>query len=349
MATGYLRGALETTAVGNETNSPTLSTKKVFFPVQSFAPKLGPTPLDRDDELRNFDQSVASLTGEYDPEFEYESRMYPDLLGFWLCAALGRTTNYVTTAGNGVITDPDGTVIPTGAQRHVWTAPFGPSGVNPLSAQIDVAYKDQGQFYKLKGAAVKEFAWGSEGNQGNSLQISGPACYMDDQADPSLTPAYEALTVRPFRRGNFSIPTWLSGTGSNENVSINIARAVEAVRSFSIGSRWPDTMEYSNDPNSTLVTGTIEKRFLDHEDWLALRDLTGFAATMKWSSDSIIASSYPYKLYVQMSNCQYIDGDPEALGNKRRHGASYSFKSTSADGTTAATTVSLINATASYA
>jgi hypothetical protein len=347
LATGYLRGAIEQSGgPGSESVVPTLSTKKVFFPIQSFAPKLGPDPLTREDELRGIDQPIAAIPGEYNPEFEYESRVYPDLTGFFLRLTLGNPT---TTTGNGVITDPAGTVIPTGAYRHVWTSPFGPAGTTPLTAQFDVAYVDQGQFFITRGAAVKSVVFENpEGASGSNVKIDGPIVYLNGNADPSLTASYEAATIQPFRRGNLSIPTWLSGTATHDNVSLTIERAIEPVRSLGVASKWPTTVEYSQEPISTVFTGTLEQRFVDTQDWVALRDLTGFAAQIRWISDSIIASSYPYKLFVEFSNCQYVEGEPEPLANKRRLGQTFNFRGTSADGTTAANTVSLINATANY-
>ena len=53
------------------------------------------------------------------------------------------------------------------------------------------------------------------------------------------------------------------------------------------------------------------------------------------------------KILVAMANCQYVDGDSEELGNKRRHGASFDWKSTTASA--GSTTITLVNATASYA
>ena len=82
------------------------------------------------------------------------------------------------------------------------------------------------------------------------------------------------------------------------------------------------------------------------QDWDALLNATGFAAMAKWINDSIITDTYPYKLYVEMANCQYLEGEPDELANKRRHGASFDFKSTSVG--SGSTTITLCNATADY-
>jgi hypothetical protein len=52
---------------GNETNSPTLSTKIMYEPIQSFGPKLGANPMERDDELRNQDEPLSVLSDVYAP------------------------------------------------------------------------------------------------------------------------------------------------------------------------------------------------------------------------------------------------------------------------------------------
>lgn len=343
MPLGYLRASGESLP-GNETNSPTLSTKKVFPPIQSFAPKPGVKPLERDDELRNQDEPLAVLPEAYDPTWEIGARLYPDLLGFFLKLACGAPES---TAGNGVIKDLNEVVIPTGATRHRWAAPFGPSGASPLTAQFDAAYTDQGTFFKLKGAAVDSLSIATPENGGATINASGPALYMDRQSDPSLSPSYEALSVRPFTRGGLTLPKNLTGASSSiEDFGLSIANPVEAVRTLGIASRWADQMEKAN-AGPIVVSGSIPKRLLDPDDFDALKNATGFELLAMWTSESIIASSYPYKFIVKALNAQYVDGDPEALQNQRRHGQSLSWKSTAA--TTGSTTFELVNATTSYA
>jgi hypothetical protein len=123
MATAYVQAAFESTP-GNEINTPTLSTKTIYLPVQTGEPQLNPTLLDRNDELRGVDEPISKLPDIYDPTWGMTLRAYPDPLGFLLKNMLGAPT---TTAGNGVITDPDSVAIPTGATKHVFTAPFAAS------------------------------------------------------------------------------------------------------------------------------------------------------------------------------------------------------------------------------
>ena len=130
IALGDDRRAVESIP-GNETNTPTLSTKVLYIPGLSFNSTPNVEHLTRDDEIRNLDEPIAVIPEAYSGQWSLETRMYPDSLGFLLNAMFGNPT---TTAGNGVITDPAGTVIPVGAQRHVWTAPFGPAGQFPYTA-----------------------------------------------------------------------------------------------------------------------------------------------------------------------------------------------------------------------
>ena len=341
MPSGYTRLSLESTP-GNETNAPTLSTKKVFVPVISFGLSPGTNPLDRNDELRNLDDSLPVVPDSYDPSHQFDVRGYPDVLGFLLTWMLG---DPVTGTGNGVITDPDGTVIPTGAFRHVWTAPFGPTGASPLTTQLDVAYRDQSVFYKGKGAALAELEFDFPEEGGMMVRASGPLLYLNTQSDPSLTPAYESITIRPFTRGGLTLPTWLTGSGTHEDFGFRLANPVETVRSMGIASKWPDVMEKANE--GPITAGfSLDQRQIDSDDITALRDATGFAVKAKMESDSVIAASYKYRGWIEGSNAQYTEGDPEPLGNKRRHGHSFTGRFSNAG--SASTTLTLVNATSGY-
>jgi hypothetical protein len=341
MPNGYLRAAGESFP-GNEQNTPTLSTKQIFPPIQSFGPKTGTKPLSRDDELRNQDEPLAIVPEAYDPTWEMGLRMYPDSLGFLLKLIVGPP---ISTAGNGVITDLAGVAVPTGATRHRWAAPFGPAGANPLTAQFDAAYRDQGVFYKAKGAACEALGISTPESGGAVISASGPALFLDRQADPSLSPAYEALSIRPFTRGGLTLPSNLTGTGVTEDFTLAINNPVATDRSLGIASRWPDIMEKDN-AGSIVVSGTIPKRLLDADDTDALKNATGFPLLAQWLSESLITGSYPYKFIASMANAQYTDGDPDPLQNQRRHGQQLSWKSTSPS--SGSTTFELVNATPSY-
>lgn len=341
MALAYAQFRTEAT-VGNESVTPTYGTKVLYPPALSVQATLNPSPLMRDDEIRNIDEPLAVVPESYAPEWSTESRMYPDTIGMLLRMMLGAPT---TTAGNGVITDPDTVAIPATAYRHVWTAPFGPSGAIPQTNDLRLAYRDQSVFYQLRGAAVTQLGISSPETGGARVSASGPATYMARISDPSLSPAYEALTVLPFMRRHLTL-AWLSGTATTEDFSLQVSNPVETVRSLGIASGYPDGVEKAEGP--VTFTGSIPKRQLDADDYDALLNSTGFTATAKWVSSSIIASAYPYKLFVVFANCQYVGGSVGALENRRRIGASFDFKGTTT-GSGGHVTVTLVNATSSYA
>lgn len=347
MASGYLRVSREASGgPGNETNAPTLATKKTFIPVTSFSPDPGTNHMEREDELRNTQVNPSVLPESYGPSWELSTRAYPDVLAQLLTCLLGPPT---TTAGDGVITDLASVTIPVGATRHRWTdTPV--AGANPATSQFDAAYTmlTTPVYWKVKGAAVAELSIETPEEGGAVISASGVAAYADEQSNPALTPAYETLSIRPFTRSNLTLPTNLAGTGETEDFSISISSPVEAHRSLGIASRWPDTVEYA-DEGAVITSGTIPKRILDSTDIAALKSATGFALLASWVSDSIITGAYPYKFLVSIANAQYTSGKPGELGNKRRVGMDdLGWVSTSTDGTTA-TTFEVVNATASYA
>lgn len=342
MANGYAQLKYESTP-GNEDNTPTLSTKVLFDPLISFEPTLGASHLERDDELRNSDEPLQVLPEAYAPEWSREGRMYPDLLGYYLKNILGAPT---TTAGNGVITDPDAVVVPTGAFRHVWAAPYGPSGASPMTSQGQVAYKDESVFFKLKGMASGNLSIETPESGGARLTTGGPALHMSRIADPALTPAYEALSIPPFERGHLQIVTWLGATAVSEDITLAIDNPVEPVRSLGIDSAFPDVMEKGEGP--IVVSGSNPKRHVDVDDWDALLNATRFAVKVRWTNSAVIASSYPYKFWVEGDGAQYVGGGASALVNARRIGASFDWKLTS-DGAGASSTFTLVNSTSSYA
>lgn len=344
MATAYVTARYESIP-GNETNSPTPSTKRLYFPALSFAPTLGPAHLMRDDEIRNTDQPLMVLAERKAPEWSMESRNYPDTLGFLLKLILGAPT---TTQGDGSnVVDPDGTAIPASAYRHVWTAPFGPSGASPLTAYFQAAYKDQSVFYDVKGAACRSLAITTPETGGGRLAASGPALFMDRVSDPSLTPAYESLAIPPFFRSHLTVPTWLSGSSAQfEDLSITIENPCEPYSSLGIASQFPDIMEKADAP--ITFTGSAPMRQLDADDYDALENATGFGAKARWISTANVTGSYKYGLWMEFDNAQLITGGPGALENRRRIGATFDFKATY-DGAGASSTVTLVNATSSYA
>lgn len=342
MATGYEKSAFES-VVGTEVNTPTLSTKILYTPLIGFELDTGVNPLERDDELRGEDQPLQILSDTFAGQWTKETRAYPDTVGFEAKGILGAPT---TTAGNGVITDPDGTTIPTGAHRHVYTAPFGPSGDAPLTTERVLAYKDQSVFVKCKGCATQELSLENPETGGVMLRANGPVTYYTRIADPSLTPSYESLATRPFFQRDLVVVTWLANSAASTGFDVSIANDIVDMDDLSVGPTQHRRGLAKGDA-PIIFTGNIQKRLIDADDWDALINATGFAAKMRWKSRSIIASSYPYQLWIEFDNCQYNGGGPEGLANRRRIGASFPFKATY-DGAGASVTVTLVNNVSSY-
>lgn len=350
MPGGYLNERHESVA-GNETNTPTLSTKTMYPALIEFSPDPGTSPLDRGDELRDSEEPLAEIPEFYEPKWSIQGRAYPDHTAWRLRHILGPPT---TTAGNGVITDPDGATIPVGAHRHVWKstdASWGSlsagSPANPPTHQIIAAYDDQSVWIKLKGAACEALTLDNPQRGGTQIQANGPALYMDDAlADPALSPSLESSSVKPFTRGGLSLPTWLTGSGTHDDFTVNIAAPVDPVQSMGTGSMWADIMEKGD--GLLLVTGSLALHQLDAQDIAALRASTGFAVKAKWLSQTVIASSYKHAMWMEGVNAQYISGQPAPLNNNRRRGATFDWKLTTA-GSGIAATFTVVNATASYA
>lgn len=351
MAKGYLVGDLEQGASpaiplpGNELNTPTLSTKRIFIPLMTTQPTQGNSPMNRDDELRNSDEPLPLVPESYIPTWSVETRAYPDSVGFLLANMLGRGAGYSVTLGDGVITDQQATVIPTGAFRHRWTAPFGPAGLTPQTAQYRWAYTDEGTFIVSKGSSVDAFSIDSPAKGGVKIKASGPSLYLNTISDPGLTPGYESFSLRPFERSGLTLPTWLAGSAVHEDFNLAAAAPTVATPSLGIQSKFPDLMEKGD--GLIVFTGSVPQRQLNQIDWNAMRDNIGFPALAKWQSDSLIgATAFPYKLFVAMSNCQYEGGEANALTNARRIGSNFTFRATTAGA--ASVIVELISATASY-
>ena len=345
MALGYLYEHLETGSPGTEAAaSSSFSTKKLYSPIISAKPNLNPSHLDRSDELRNLNQPPTLLVDSFDPEAsDYECRMYPDVLGFRLAHIFGLPT---TTTGDGIITDPDTVAVPVGAYRHVWTATsILPVGAAPQTVEQTYAYTDQGVYFKKRGVACTELNISNDDAGGSKLTWEGPALWLDDISDPGLTAAFESLAIKPFSRRHLTLPSWLSGTGNPDDFELTLTNPAEPYRSMGVASGFPDKMEKTDD--LPRVTGSISKRQLDVDDWNALVAATAFSATARYVSESIIASGYPYKFYVQMPNCQYSGGEIAQLDNVRNRGAEFPFVATTPSAS-AAWTLTLVNATASY-
>lgn len=350
MATSYARIATEN-APGTETAAATLSTKKVFVPAAEVSIPRGWSFLNRDDEMRGSSEAVADIPERANPTWSLNSRLYPDTLGIVLAGMFGISatgeaggTHYTATAGNGVITDPDSVVIPTGATRHVWVSPFGPAGATPKTLQLNASYKDESIFVEARGCGTSELAITTPETGGAQLAASGVALYADRVSDPSLSASYES--TRPWLHKGQSVVTWLSGSSTPAVLNVNFSNPIVTVNTLSPGGGfYPDLIE--KDENLVLVTGSITVRHPDAEDMDAVKAGTTFATKTRWISDTMITGSYPFGFWIQHTACIYTSEEIQPLANRRRHDASFNWKAVSAG--SASTTITLVNASASYA
>jgi hypothetical protein len=352
VATTYARLAGETTP-GTEASAATLTSKKVFVPADEVTLVRGEAFLNRDEEMRGLTEGVPLVPETFTPSWGLKSRLYPDTLGIVFANAFGLSatgetggTHYVATAGNGVITDPDSVAVPTGATRHVWTAPLGPSGLTPRTCRIDGSYGNEGVFMVGRGCATEQIQIETPDQGGAMLTAGGPALYVDEQSDPSLTPTVETVATRPMMRGGQAVVTWLSGSATMNGLDIAIGLPVEAVRALSAtASLYPSEMEKGD--ALMAVTGSVDLRHVDSSDLAALKAATEFAAKIRWKSDTAITGSYAYGLWIEMSAAQYSEGTPDPIQNRRRHGARFNFRA--ARNASASVTITLVNNVASYA
>jgi hypothetical protein len=341
MAKAYTQWKYETLP-GFEGSTDTLSTKTIFPPLMDFTLGLGTAHMQRDDEMRGTDEPVPVITEDYNPTWSATVRMYPDLAGFFLKGILGAP---VTTAGNGVITDPDTVIIPATANRHVWTSPFGPAGVNPQTMQVVVAYVEEGVFWRVKGMVCDEFEITTPDSGGAMIKMSGRATFAQRISDPVLTPVPESIAIRPFVRSGLNLPSWLAASGVHEDYSTKITAANDVDSSLGAGSKFPDLVEKGD--GLIVITGDLAQRRVDADDIDALIAATSFATKAKWLNESIIVAATKHALWQELSAAQYVDGDPDPLTNSRRHPAKFSLRA--ANNGAAAATWTLVNATASYA
>ena len=94
------------------------------------------------------------------------------------------------------------------------------------------------------------------------------------------------------------------------------------------------------------LTGSIPKSSLADADVDALLAATSFSGTAKFTSTANVgATSYKYKLWIQMPNCQHIAGGPQAMANVRRFGADIDFWAAYDESAGYDVRITLVNAT----
>lgn len=301
---------------GAATTTPyRVSTAVKYFPGQNAQITPNPQLLDRSDEMRGIEGGVPQLIETYEPGGSVALRPYPNILP-WFFETAGFSR--VTTAGDGVITDPDGTVIPAGATRHVYTKR---GGITAKTLQMLLCYVDEGVFLKGQGFGVTSLAMDAEGTF--SADLAG--LVIGRVADPNLTPVFDASSIPHFRRGDMTL-TWLTGSAVTESFSFTIANPLNRRRTFTLAtpSYFPDVLEHGDE--RVRLTGSIPKTSIDPDDYDALVAATTFAAKVRWRTPvNIGATGYKYSLWIELPKAQYTGGGPSPLSNARRFGANFDF------------------------
>lgn len=337
----YVQFRFESVA-GNEHNTPTLSAKTAYLPLNDCEFDLGPEWLRRDDELRGrgFDPATG-LTEIFNPTLSAKIRLYPD------SAAIFRTWCHglpVTTEGDGVITDLDGNVVPAGVQRHRWEEQ--PDGL-PLTMQIIVAVPGSNVFWRIKGAFVKNEEIDNAAEGGVVVSLSVEALYAERIENPNLTPAYESFAIRPFTRAGLSLPENLTNGAATTEFSLSTSFPVERVRTLAAASKFADIVDYE-ETGGVKTTGSIEKRDIDPQDIDALINASTFRLRADWESESEAADGTPFRMGARMDTVQYAGGGTTTAKQARRQATSFEWEAAT-DDVTPSVVWEVINTTESYA
>ena len=297
-----------------------LATEKLHMPIRSSRPSPAPEHLDRSDEQRGILGSVPHLIETYNPGGGISERAYTkDLLWFLLLNGY----DAVYTAGNGVITDPDGVVIPAGAHRWVLTPR---DSTVARTAQIIWNYKNHGMQIKGNGYAIPSLTLNMAGEiTADRMGLLFKRLGLDTTTVP--TPV--AAAIPPIRRGHLFI-SWLAGGGPLADFSITSAMPMSRHRTASLDppSNFPDQLLLGEEDGSGVlrVTGSIPKRSIAAADIDALLAATTFAAKARWKTPKNIgATSYKHSVWCEMPAAQLLGGEPGDHGNRRRVDATYDF------------------------
>jgi hypothetical protein len=325
-------------APNNETSSNTVSTVRRDFPVKNLSMDPAVALLERNDETRGTEDEPAGIVNGYQPAGSFTHNGYPDDIIFLLGLSGFQGT---FTAGNGVITDPDGATIPTGASRWV----FAKRGGNtPKTAEFTTVYADESQWLRLKGAGVTQLAMNADGELSGTLAALYFARLL---VDPNLTPAVPATTIWPFRRIDLTLPTWLASTGVVSEFTWTITNPLEAIKTPAISSLYPDTILNANE--RVRMMGTVALRTLTGADIDAINQAKTFAAKVKYSilGTVIGATTYHPSMWIEMPNAQITGGTFDPLSNSRQFGSQLNWKATLDDATNKSVTITVVCGTAS--
>lgn len=239
------------------------------------------------------------------------------ILGGVAVTYTGKTATSFTGCGAHAATVGGETVfdnVPGGASKWVFSKR---EAINAQTAQIIINYARQAMKVTGNGYGVSNLTLNAMGEA--AADLMGLVCKRA-AVDAATVPAYPAMSIPPFRRRELWISD-LAGGGRIADWNIAISNPLERI--FGLGlavpTAFPDAMEHGDD--QVQVTGSIPKRVLDETDFDAIVNASTFAAKASFSSSATIgATSYPYKLVIDMPACQYVSGQPGEMGNRRRFG-----------------------------
>lgn len=223
--------------------------------------------------------------------------------------------NHPATTGGEAISD----VLPVGANKWVLNKRVGPV---PRTAQVRLVYAEHAIYLQGQGYGVSNLTLNAEGAV--SAEWMG-LVYSRLTADPGLTPALDAMTIRPALRGDLFL-SWLANSATTDDFTLAIANSLLRRRTLSLTtpSKFGDVLEMGDE--RVAITGTIPKSKLAAADIDAVMNGATFSARAAWVLPTTIgASGYPYLLDIKMPSCQYVGGAADDLANKRRFGHNFDF------------------------
>lgn len=308
-----------------EGSTATLSSSVFFPPATEIGLGFDPQTEDRTDEARGVLEPLSpDIVGQGVQTGPWNMRLYPNFLGLALFLCLGAPTS---TAGDGVITAPDASVIPTGATRHVWDSAT-------LTGAIRYARVRRGwpsptsAFLRTLGVTVPELTLhAGDVNAFSSAEVSLSGLFTDIISDPSLTVTTDAPQVLPFKYAHTTITTWLANTAQPTSIDFTISNPVEPYKDMGVTSNFYTNFDRPNDAGSAAprMSGSVQKRYLDSDDITAMLNGTEFTVLTKWvHSVNIGATAYPYKLFIE-GTAKYTGMDMDTVQNRPRSGAAVPF------------------------
>lgn len=334
---------IETVAQGTESNNQAVFGTPFFLPAIEVGMNPSPDPLNRDDEQRGIDGAMQLAPNEYGPEGSINLRNYLNTLGAIMYVAMG---DCESTAGDGVITDPDGNTIPIGCTRHVFAKK---AGVVPRSAKLTTHYGST--YFAARGVTVPQIGLSIE-DDGVKAATTLMMNFIERLAGAPAggAPAdYDSFAILPMRRRNVTLD-WGIGTATMENVELTLEQSLEYVRDLGSATGWPSATERANSPEGFMrLTGSLTRRNLDNADWDALVESEAFSVACSMISEQDIgATAYPYSMWIEAPAAQYSSGDLETLKNQARHQYKLDWRAGYDEATDEEFTITIVNDEAAY-